>query len=81
MESKLAYLRRAFGEGQASDGPDGADLPVGPDARQRGPTKFMCRKRARKEQGAFHGQPNKIRRYSRLKICATFCRRFGVLQT
>ncbi|HZD74308.1 MAG TPA: LLM class flavin-dependent oxidoreductase [Actinomycetota bacterium] len=34
MESKLAYLRRAFAEGLAADGPDGTDLPVGPRSPQ-----------------------------------------------
>src|SRR6266567_1590725 len=34
MESKLAYLRRAFREGLASDGPGGTDLPVGPRSPQ-----------------------------------------------
>jgi alkanesulfonate monooxygenase SsuD/methylene tetrahydromethanopterin reductase-like flavin-dependent oxidoreductase (luciferase family) len=34
MESKLAYLRRAFRDGLASDGPDGTDLPVGPRSPQ-----------------------------------------------
>jgi alkanesulfonate monooxygenase SsuD/methylene tetrahydromethanopterin reductase-like flavin-dependent oxidoreductase (luciferase family) len=34
MESKLAYLRRAFREGLAADGPDGTDLPVGPRSGQ-----------------------------------------------
>jgi alkanesulfonate monooxygenase SsuD/methylene tetrahydromethanopterin reductase-like flavin-dependent oxidoreductase (luciferase family) len=34
MESKLAYLRRAFAEGLAADGPDGTDLPVGPPSPQ-----------------------------------------------
>src|ERR671933_833595 len=29
MEEKVAYLRRAFSEGVAADGPDGTDLPVG----------------------------------------------------
>src|SRR5919202_3821495 len=29
MEEKVAYLRRAFSEGVAGDGPDGTDLPVG----------------------------------------------------
>ncbi len=34
MEEKLAYLRRAFREGVAADGPDGTDLPVGPRSPQ-----------------------------------------------
>jgi alkanesulfonate monooxygenase SsuD/methylene tetrahydromethanopterin reductase-like flavin-dependent oxidoreductase (luciferase family) len=34
MESKLAYLRRAFRDGLAPDGPDGTDLPVGPRSPQ-----------------------------------------------
>jgi alkanesulfonate monooxygenase SsuD/methylene tetrahydromethanopterin reductase-like flavin-dependent oxidoreductase (luciferase family) len=34
MEEKLAYLRRAFRDGEASDGPDGTDLPVGPRSPQ-----------------------------------------------
>jgi alkanesulfonate monooxygenase SsuD/methylene tetrahydromethanopterin reductase-like flavin-dependent oxidoreductase (luciferase family) len=34
MEAKLAYLRRAFREGVAPDGPDGTDLPVGPRSPQ-----------------------------------------------
>jgi alkanesulfonate monooxygenase SsuD/methylene tetrahydromethanopterin reductase-like flavin-dependent oxidoreductase (luciferase family) len=34
LEANLAYLRRAFAEGMAPDGPDGADLPVGPRSPQ-----------------------------------------------
>jgi alkanesulfonate monooxygenase SsuD/methylene tetrahydromethanopterin reductase-like flavin-dependent oxidoreductase (luciferase family) len=34
MEEKVAYLRRAFAEGLAADGPDGTDLPVGPPSPQ-----------------------------------------------
>src|SRR5262245_29934228 len=34
MEEKIAYLRRAFREGQAADGPGGTDLPVGPRSPQ-----------------------------------------------
>ncbi len=34
MEDKVAYLRRAFGDGLAADGPDGAALPVGPRSPQ-----------------------------------------------
>ncbi len=30
LEEKVAWLRRAFAEGVAADGPDGTDLPVGP---------------------------------------------------
>ena len=36
MEAGVAYLRRAFSEGHAADGPDGDDLPVGPMPAQRG---------------------------------------------
>jgi alkanesulfonate monooxygenase SsuD/methylene tetrahydromethanopterin reductase-like flavin-dependent oxidoreductase (luciferase family) len=36
MEQGVAYLRRAFSEGLAADGPDGADLPVGPPPAQPG---------------------------------------------
>jgi alkanesulfonate monooxygenase SsuD/methylene tetrahydromethanopterin reductase-like flavin-dependent oxidoreductase (luciferase family) len=42
MESKLAYLRRAFREGLAADGPDGTDLPVGPRSPQPlGPAVYL----------------------------------------
>jgi alkanesulfonate monooxygenase SsuD/methylene tetrahydromethanopterin reductase-like flavin-dependent oxidoreductase (luciferase family) len=34
MEEKLAYLRRAFADGQAADGPGGEVLPVGPRSPQ-----------------------------------------------
>jgi alkanesulfonate monooxygenase SsuD/methylene tetrahydromethanopterin reductase-like flavin-dependent oxidoreductase (luciferase family) len=36
MEEGVAYLRRAFSEGVAADGPDGTDLPVGPRPAQPG---------------------------------------------
>lgn len=36
MEAGVAYLRRAFSEGLAADGPDGTDLPVGPVPAQPG---------------------------------------------
>ncbi len=36
LEEKLAWLRRAFAEGVAPDGPDGTDLPVGPRPAQPG---------------------------------------------
>jgi alkanesulfonate monooxygenase SsuD/methylene tetrahydromethanopterin reductase-like flavin-dependent oxidoreductase (luciferase family) len=36
MEAGVAYLRRAFTEGLAADGPDGTDLPVGPQPAQPG---------------------------------------------
>jgi alkanesulfonate monooxygenase SsuD/methylene tetrahydromethanopterin reductase-like flavin-dependent oxidoreductase (luciferase family) len=42
LEEKVAYLRRAFAEGLASDGPDGADLPVGPrPAQPLGPPVYL----------------------------------------
>src|SRR6266536_3261510 len=34
MEDKVAYLRRAFADGQAGDGHDGDGLPVGPRSPQ-----------------------------------------------
>ncbi len=34
LDEKIAYLRRAFTEGVAADGPDGSDLPVGPRSPQ-----------------------------------------------
>ena len=34
MEEKIAYLRRAFRDGVADDGPDGMELPVGPRSPQ-----------------------------------------------
>jgi alkanesulfonate monooxygenase SsuD/methylene tetrahydromethanopterin reductase-like flavin-dependent oxidoreductase (luciferase family) len=34
LEEKLAYLRRAFAEGMAADGPGGSDLPVNPRSPQ-----------------------------------------------
>jgi alkanesulfonate monooxygenase SsuD/methylene tetrahydromethanopterin reductase-like flavin-dependent oxidoreductase (luciferase family) len=36
LEEKVAWLRRAFAEGAAADGPDGSDLPVGPPPAQAG---------------------------------------------
>jgi alkanesulfonate monooxygenase SsuD/methylene tetrahydromethanopterin reductase-like flavin-dependent oxidoreductase (luciferase family) len=36
MEDGVAYLRRAFSDGVAADGPGGADLPVGPPPAQPG---------------------------------------------
>jgi len=36
LEEGIAYLRRAFSEGVAADGPDGTDLPVGPPPAQPG---------------------------------------------
>jgi alkanesulfonate monooxygenase SsuD/methylene tetrahydromethanopterin reductase-like flavin-dependent oxidoreductase (luciferase family) len=36
LEEKLAWLRRAFAEGVAADGPGGSDLPVGPRSPQPG---------------------------------------------
>jgi alkanesulfonate monooxygenase SsuD/methylene tetrahydromethanopterin reductase-like flavin-dependent oxidoreductase (luciferase family) len=36
MEAGVAYLRRAFSDGLAADGPDGGDLPVGPMPAQQG---------------------------------------------
>ena len=34
LDEKIAYLRRAFAEGVAPDGPGGGDLPVGPRSPQ-----------------------------------------------
>jgi alkanesulfonate monooxygenase SsuD/methylene tetrahydromethanopterin reductase-like flavin-dependent oxidoreductase (luciferase family) len=34
LDEKIAYLRRAFAEGMAADGPDGGDLPVSPRSPQ-----------------------------------------------
>ena len=36
LEEKFAWLRRAFAEGVAADGPGGTDLPVGPRSPQPG---------------------------------------------
>jgi alkanesulfonate monooxygenase SsuD/methylene tetrahydromethanopterin reductase-like flavin-dependent oxidoreductase (luciferase family) len=42
MEEKIAYLQRALREGQAADGPDGTDLPVGPRSpRPLGPPIYL----------------------------------------
>jgi alkanesulfonate monooxygenase SsuD/methylene tetrahydromethanopterin reductase-like flavin-dependent oxidoreductase (luciferase family) len=42
LEANLGYLRRAFAEGVAADGPGGADLPVGPRSPQSpGPPVYL----------------------------------------